>query len=210
VCSPRRDDALAAAVASDGAIAKLNAGIAQAELFLRDVPRSSIAASAQLGTGQVADITPRGFGYDVTAGITLSLPVHARTEERALRRTLEAQIDDYRLQQDQRRLDVRAAVEQALDELSNARLQLVQAARDAQAKREELREARVRFATIASNGVTGFNDVEMKSAEAYVTQKSTTLARSQVLLAEIQLLQLAPGICSRAVTEHTAAASPLP
>ncbi len=206
-CIPSRDDARAVAVAADGTIAKLDAGIEQTKFFLRDVRHSSIAAAAQLGAAQLADITPRGSGYDVTAGIALSFPVHAGAEEHAFRRALEARLDGYRLQRDQRRYELRALVEQAIDELANARAQLRQAAKDEEAKREDLREARVRFATIASTGGTGFTELEVKSAEAYVTQKTTALARSQVLLAEIQLLQVAPGVCSGVAAKHESSSS---
>ena len=195
-CTPSHQSALAAAEAIDSDLAQAQAKIAQLKGQESGVRGSSIDAHALAGFSNVFDFVNPTVGYDLTAGVSVTLPTHARSEERALRKQIDALLDEQRLVEEQRRSDLSAQVEGAIDELSNARADLAQARRDEQSRLENLREAVVRFNTINASGSAGFDQIEISSAEAYTAEYATAAARANVFLKANALLALAPAACT--------------
>ncbi|GAC1535510.1 MAG: hypothetical protein NVS2B17_05880 [Candidatus Velthaea sp.] len=197
-CSVTPELALARALKVDAVIAKLDADISKNQFTLRQVRFSSVSASANVGLTQAAMIPPAGFRYGVAAGIDVAMPVHAKRDERAVRAKLVAQLDRDALEYEQRRLDLRSLIEQQIDQIGNSRVLLAQAATEEKTRRENLREARVRFRTIPQDASAAFDDVQTKSAELYLSEKNKVAAQSQVFLSENELLLISPGVCSSA------------
>jgi hypothetical protein len=195
-CRPPESDALASALAIDPELAKIDADAADVTFQLLHARGSSIDAQLEAGIGTVADIVPSRLGYELTAGIAVSLPSHARSEERSLRQQLADELDEQTLRAVQRRDDVEAGVEAELDELDDARVELGQARTDEEATFEDLREAEIRYRTIAALGADSFNDVETRLAETFTSENATVIARSTVFLKLEALLETAPDACS--------------
>ena len=195
-CVPTHDVALRAAEAIDATLATTDAQIAQIDGKLGNVRGSSIDARAEAGLGNVFDFIRPTVGYDVTAGVAVSLPTHARSEERSLRKQLDAERDEQRLLAEQRRSDLSAQVEGAIDELANARADLALARTEERARLEDVRESVVRFNTIVSTGSAAFDDIQIKSAEAFTAETATAAARANVYLKANALLLLAPASCT--------------
>jgi len=195
-CRPPESDALASALAIDPELAKIAADAVDVTSQLLHVRGSSIDARLEAGIGTVADIVPSRLGYELTAGIAVSLPSHARSEERSLRDQLADELDEQTLRAEQRRADVEAGVEAELDELDDARVELGQARVDEAATFENLREAEIRYRTIAALGAESFNDVETRLAETFTSENATVVARSTVFLKLEALLETAPDACS--------------
>ncbi|MBD5655302.1 MAG: hypothetical protein IAI50_08970 [Candidatus Eremiobacteraeota bacterium] len=195
-CIPTHDSALAAAEAIDSQLATTQAQIAQIDAELAHVRGSSIDAHAIAGLGNVVDFVNPAVGYELTAGVQVSLPTHARSEERSMRNQLDAQRDEQRLLAEQRRSDLSAQVEGAIDELSNARADLKVAIQEQQARLEDLREAVVRFNTINATGAGAFDEIEIDSAEAFTAETAVATARGTVYTKANALLLLAPAACT--------------
>jgi outer membrane protein TolC len=195
-CRPPESDALASALAIDPELAKIAADAVDVTFQLLHVRGSSIDARLEANIGTVADIVPSRLGYELTAGIAVSLPSHARSEERSLRDQLADELDEQTLRAEQRRADVESGVEAELDELDDARVELAQARVDEQATFENLREAEIRYRTIAALGAESFNDVETRLAETFTSENATVIARSTVFLKLEALLETAPDACS--------------
>jgi outer membrane protein TolC len=195
-CEPLRDATIRSAAEVDPSLARI---AAQADLLAGEARRvrgSSIDASAQFTLGNAFDLIPPRAGYEVTAGLTATLPTHARSEERARRTQLRDELDEQSLLADQRRAEIGAAIEAALDDLSNARNDLAQTVRNERAKREDLREAIVRFHTLNAAGAGGFTDVETARTELFDAENATAIARGNVYLKANVVLQAAPEACS--------------
>ncbi len=195
-CRPPESVALASALAIDPELAKLDADAADVTFQLLHVRGSSIDARLEAGIGTVADIVPSRLGYELTAGIAVSLPSHARSEERSLREQLADELDEQTLRAVQRRDDVEAGIEAELDELDDARVELAQTRVDEEATFEALREAEIRYRTIPALGADSFNDVETRLAETFTSENATVVARSTVFLKLEALLETAPDACS--------------
>jgi hypothetical protein len=195
-CTPTHDAALAAAEAIDPELATTAAQIAQIDAKLGHVRGSSIDAHAVAGLGNVFDFVNPTVGYELTAGVAVTLPTHARAEERALRAQLDALLDEQRLLAEQRRSDLSAQVEAAIDELTNARADLALAQQEQKARLEDLREAVVRFGTLNATGAAAFDEVEIYSAEAFTAETTAATARGTVFTKANALLLLAPASCT--------------
>ena len=193
-CAPRLDDAVASAVAVDPDLARLQAQTAADRKTLGQIRGSSIDASVQTTAGGVLDY-PLAAGFAVGVSVAGSLPTHARAEERAHRRALEAEIADLGFQEKQRLADIRASVNEAIEDYASAKLVAQQTQREERSTRENLREARVRFSTIAQTGAAGFNEVQSRTVELFVSSRAAAAADASVLLKANSLLLLAPGAC---------------
>jgi outer membrane protein TolC len=193
-CEPSLDRAIDLATNVDATIAKLEAQIAETKTLLKNVPGSSIQASAQTSFGAVFNIPPRA-GYEFVVGLNASLPAHNRVEEQSRRREYEEQLADLRLQEQQARLDVASAVELALTNYTNARVTLAQAREDERARREDLRTSLVRFQTINAPDAAPFAAVNTATINVYKSVAASTTASANVYLAANQLLLLSPGAC---------------
>jgi len=194
-CVPKRADAFRSAAEIDPTLAKIAAETDRLTSQVQRVRGSSIDASAQVATGTVFDLLPPRVGYSLTVGLNVGLPTHARSEERALRDELAAQVDEQNLLGVQRRAEISAAIDGELDELANARDDLAQATRNEASKREDLREAVVRFHTLSQSGAGSFNDVQTTLAELFDAENATAIARGTVYLKASALFLLAPNAC---------------
>jgi outer membrane protein TolC len=195
-CVPMRDDTVASAAAIDPDLAKIVADTDEVRSQLARVRGSSIDASVVANLGTVADIVPARLGYELTAGLSLTLPTHARAEERSLRNELQDELDSQQLLAEQRRDDIRAQVESVIDQLTSARDDLRQTLVADEAARENLREAEIRYRTITSPGASGFNDVQTRVVEAYSNENDAAIARADVFLKLEGVLALAPDACN--------------
>jgi hypothetical protein len=195
-CFPRRDDAVRSAEDVDAGLARIAAQTALLETEAKRVRGSSIDAHATAALGNVFDLVPPRAGYELTAGVAAQLPTHARSEERSLRDELNAEIDEQHLLAGQRRAELSAAIEAAIDELANAREELAQTQTNERAKREDLRESMVRFKTLSGTGAAPFDDVQTNIAELFVAENATAIARGSAFLKANALLLLAPDACS--------------
>jgi hypothetical protein len=195
-CSPARDVSVRSASDIDATLARITARTAQLKDEASRVRGSSIDAHASAGLTNVFDLVKPRAGYSLNAGVTAALPTHARSEERSLRAELDAAIASQDLLAKQRRAEIVAATEAAIDELANARDDLRQSLRNEAAARETLREANVRFRTLNGAGSGAFVDVTTALSELFAAENQTAIARGAVYLKANALLLLAPDACA--------------
>jgi hypothetical protein len=195
-CRPLEYDAVASAVAIDPELATIEANATELKAEASRIRGSSIDARVTANLGTVADIVPARLGYELTVGLAVSLPAHARSEERSLRDELDDELDAEALRTAQRRADITANVEEVLDELDDARDDLRQAGIDSRATNEALREAEVRYRTLAGPAGPSFNDVETRLAENFTSENDAVVAQSAVYQKLEALLETAPDSCT--------------
>ena len=193
-CNPPVEATVSRAVAADEQAAGFAELLAATNESLGYVKHSSVASDAVLGVGTVLD-TPRGVGYDVSAGLAVSIPQHNKAEESAKRSELLAQAAAYRQQRAQRIAGVRASVLAALADIASSQEAFSHDRIDVTAKTEDLREARVRLETQVTQGAAGFADVQTALADAYVAQRAAGDAEGTLYLRLNALEKVAPGAC---------------
>jgi outer membrane protein TolC len=193
-CALDKDHVIASALTTDGEIRRLAIEIARRTASLNLVRWSSVDGAVQMGVGGYAD-APRGVGYDLSVTVSLNLPMHHRVAEQSFEQSLRNEIQAFRDEEEQRRRELIADAEAALDNLERARQTLSHALVDAKATREALRVARIRFANLPMTGSAGFEEVETRTTENYVSERAELESRAQVYLLTNQLLLLAPGAC---------------
>lgn len=191
-CSPNRAKALDSAFAVDTTLAQYDAETVQTQEELARVHGSTINGKAQALAGSVTDINNRISGYSVDAGVSVSLPTHARDEERAKRDQFNQQLKTLGLRQTQRKIELSSSVDSILADIASSLTELDQAQRDESAREADLRNAIVRYNTVRQTADTGFNDVHEKRNELYIAQRTVAEARATLLLKANDLLMVAP------------------
>ncbi len=195
-CAPRRAQALASAYGVDANLAQIEAQIAQVHDQLANVKGSSIAASAVGEVGNTTDINinNRATGWRVEAGLNVSLPTHARDEERASRAEGQAQLEALAYSEKQRRVEIESALDAALDNVRSAQTLLEQAQADERARDKDLRTEKAAFTLLRQNPQE-FLTVHAKRADLLVAQNAVSVDRMNVLLQAADLLLIAPAAC---------------
>jgi len=196
-CELDRTRALASAFLIDSTIARTDAAIAQTNKKYARVHGTSVEGTASLQVSSTTDINQRVSGYGLHAILNVGVPGHGRDEERGLRAEYSAELQSLKLDEDQRRVELTAAVDSALADLAGSQDTLAQTLTDLSAKQGDLRRALVRYRTVEQAGSTGFEDVHMKADELYVAQRAAVEARADRLLKANALLAIAPGVCPR-------------
>lgn len=197
-CVPDRTAALNSAFASDATLADFEAETVVYDALVRKVRFASIQASASLQAGSTTDVNYRVSGYDARAAVTLTAPHHGHAEERDLRDEYTDKLESLALQETERRNDLTAAVDSALDNLRDAQTTLQQSLEDLASRSEDLKKAMVRYQTIHQAAGVGFSDVQERRDEVYAEQVALETARAQLFLQANQLLLIAPGACGGA------------
>ena len=208
-CNPAIEATVDRAVAADGEAAQLAVLLDVTKQSLGYTKHSSIASDVEVGVGTAFDV-PRGVGYDVTAGLDLTVPQHTKVEEDSARAQLVAQADSYRERRAQRVAEVRAAVLKAMEDLAAAQRVLAQDRTDLESKKETLREARVQLATQVTQGATGFGEVQTALADAYTADRAAAAGTSELYLRLNGVEKLSPSTCLPERLGPVPAASPVP
>ncbi len=194
-CTGSLDTATASAIKADTVIAQIDSQIEQYQADMKTVKHSAVEGTAQAGVGTTLDL-PRGAGYSLGVGTTLSMPVHGRSEERAKAKVLEAEVAEQQLLREQREADLRAATELALEDLKAAHLAYEQSLVDQTSKREDLREAEVRFQTQHNTTQLNFNEVQTSLSEAFDADRTASDAQGDVWLKAAALQLVSPDACA--------------
>ncbi len=194
-CAPSVEQAVSVAAENDPEIARLEEEQSEARSSLDFIKHSTISASFRVGAGTDFDIPQHAVGYNVTGSFAVAFPQHGRSEEYAKREAAYGDIQQYHFLEVQRRSELRAAVLNVLDQASAAGDEYAQARRVEVASREQLREARVREATLISTGASSFNEVQMRILDAYNADRSeaTTLGATYIGVNAIE--KLVPDTC---------------
>jgi hypothetical protein len=194
-CKPDRTMAITSAFAVDTSLAQLQAEGAEVAIQLARVKGSSIDASVRLSGGSETDINHQVSGYDVLAGVDLSLPTHGRDEERSDRNKYETELQQLALATEQRKAEIVAQVDAAMTELGGDDVSLSEAKLVAQERVRDLAIAVAKLNTLKQAPQEAFADVHAKTDEVYVSSRAIATAEDDLLLKANALLRLAPGAC---------------
>jgi hypothetical protein len=194
-CVPNREVAIRSAYDVDPDLASYQAQSVQIEDELAHVKGSSIDTAAQGYGGSDTDLNHRVSGYHVNLAVALSLPMHARDEERALRAEYGAELNALAFNEKQRRVEIAAAVDAALDNLHSAQAILAQASSVEHARNQDLETVLVAFRYVRQNPEREFLDVHGKRDDLLSARISSSIAEQNVLTDAVDLLAVAPGAC---------------
>jgi hypothetical protein len=194
-CVPNRTTAMTSAFDVDTALAQLQAESAEVVVELGRVKGSSIDASATLTGGSQTDINHQVSGYDVLAGIDVSLPQRARDEERAARDKYQTELQQIALEAQQRKAEIVAQIDAAITELSSDEIILAQAKDVQQVRWHDLSNAIAKLNTLKQAPQDAFTDVHAKRGEVYESTRAVSAAEADLFLKANELLKLAPGAC---------------
>ena len=193
-CNMSLNDAVESSVRADPQTAEIDARLGQTRRQLDAVRGVSVDALAHGGAGLQQDVG-KNAGYDVTVGVTASLPTHERSEERALREQLVWNLAEDELLEQERRFALSSEVSSAFADLRDSRFELQQARSDETSKLEALRESKVRFSGTVSAGASAFDDLQLRKSDLYVARVATIDAQALLWTKGAALSALAPDAC---------------
>lgn len=194
-CAPDRSAAIDSAEAVDAQLAQLSAEDTALSVELTRVRGSSIQASWSTSAGSQTDINHRVSGYDLVTGIDVSLPSHARDDERALRAQYEAETQEVALEREQRKAEIVSTIDAAISKIAAARAALEQAQATQSARERDVEVAIAKLNTLKQPPEEAFATVHAGIDERYASERAAISAESDLLLQANALLQSAPAAC---------------